>query len=198
MSSTKIKIQIKSWLFGKVLFEYEAEGNTIKETLRNAVLSGAVLRNADLSGAVLRNADLSGADLSGAVLRNADLRNAVLSGADLSGAVLSGAVLRNADLRNAVLRNADLRNAVLRNADLSGAVLSGAVLSGAVLPIFCKWAVSTVEGKIKIGCKVKTTEEWDAWFEGTETFDTSRDTEVFKRIRANYIAVREYNKFMNS
>jgi len=138
MSSTKIKIQIKSRWFGKLLFEYEAEGNTIKETLRNAVL------------------------------RNADLRNADL---------------RNADLRNADLRNADLRNADLRNADL---------------PIFCKWSVSIVDGKIKIGCKVKTIEDWDAWFAGTDTFDTSRDTEAFKRIQANYIAVREYHRFINS
>jgi len=56
METTKIKIQIKSWL-GKLLFEYECERNTIKETLRNAVLSGA-----DLSGADLRNAVLSGAE----------------------------------------------------------------------------------------------------------------------------------------
>ena len=52
---TKVKIQIKS-VFGKVLFEYEKEDNTIKDTLVEAVKRGA-----DLGGADLRDADLGGA-----------------------------------------------------------------------------------------------------------------------------------------
>ena len=82
----KIKIEINSWLNGSVLFEYEKEGNTIKDTFLEAVKSGADLRSADLSGANLRSADLRRADLSGADLYRADLRRANLSGADLSGA----------------------------------------------------------------------------------------------------------------
>ena len=62
---TKVKIQIKT-VFGKVLFEYEKEDNTIKETLVEAVKSGAYLRDAYLRGAYLRGADLGGADLGGA------------------------------------------------------------------------------------------------------------------------------------
>ena len=57
----KIKLQIKSRWTGLVLFEYEKENNTIKDTLIAAVKSGADLRDADLSGAYLRGADLSGA-----------------------------------------------------------------------------------------------------------------------------------------
>ena len=59
---TKVKIQIKS-VFGNVLFEYEKEDNTIKDTLVEAVKLGADLRGADLRGADLRDADLSGANL---------------------------------------------------------------------------------------------------------------------------------------
>ena len=55
-----IKIQIKS-VFGDVLFEYEKENNTIKDTLIEAVKRGAYLR-----GAYLRGADLGGAYLRGA------------------------------------------------------------------------------------------------------------------------------------
>ena len=87
----KIKLQIKSRWTGSVLFEYEKENNTIKDTLIAAVKSGAYLR-----GAYLRDADLSGA-----YLRDADLRCANLRGADLSGAYLRGADLRDADLRGA-------------------------------------------------------------------------------------------------
>ena len=42
---TKTKIHIKS-ILGNVLFEHEAEENTLRKTLESAVLSGADLRNA--------------------------------------------------------------------------------------------------------------------------------------------------------
>lgn len=43
----KVKIQIKS-IFGNVLFEYEKENNTLKDTLKKAIKSGADLSRADL------------------------------------------------------------------------------------------------------------------------------------------------------
>ena len=147
MTDNKIKIQIKS-VFGKVLFEYEKEGNTVNDTVEEAVkisanlrgadlrcadLSNANLRYADLRGANLRYADLRGADLSNADLSNANLSNADLSNADLSNANLSNADLRYANLRGANLRCADLRGADLRCADLRGADLRGADLRGADL-----------------------------------------------------------------
>ena len=123
----KTKIEIKS-VFGKVLFAYEKENNTIKDTLEEAVRS-----NADLGNAYLRNADLRNAYLRNAYLRNADLGNADLGNADLRNADLGNAYLRNADLRNAYLRNAYLGNADLRNADLGNAYLRNAYLGNADL-----------------------------------------------------------------
>ena len=114
-----------------------------------------------------------------------NLRGANLTGADLSGAYLNGAYLSEADLSGAYL---------------SGADLNGADLRGANLPIYCKWAVSykLANGAISvsIGCKTKTVAEWDNWFAGTEEFDTPRGTEEFRRIRANYLAVRAYVEAM--
>ena len=147
----KIKIEIKHYLTGAVLFEFEKENNTLEETLiegvkRGADLCGADLRGADLCGADLRGAYLRGADLCGADLRGADLRGAYLCdanlrgaylcdanlrGADLCGADLRGADLCGADLRGAYLRGADLRDTDLRGADLCGANLRGANLRGA-------------------------------------------------------------------
>ena len=83
----KTKIEIKS-VFGSVLFEFEKENNSIKDTLIEAVKSGA-----DLGGAYLGDADLGDADLRGAYLRGADLGDANLRGANLRGAYLSGADL---------------------------------------------------------------------------------------------------------
>ena len=78
----KTKIEIKS-VFGNVLFEYEKENNTIKDTLIEAVRKGADLGGAYLRGAYLGGAYLRDADLGGAYLRDADLRDADLGGADL-------------------------------------------------------------------------------------------------------------------
>ena len=47
----KIKIEVKSFMTGSVLFEYETENNTIKKTLEEARLRGADLRGAYLRGA---------------------------------------------------------------------------------------------------------------------------------------------------
>ena len=51
-------------------------------------------------------------------------------------------------------------------------------------------------GKIKIGCKEKTIEEWDSFFNGTEEFDTKRETREFKMIHAHYLAVKTYIQFL--
>ena len=87
----KLKIQIKNRWTGSVLFEYEKENNTVKDTLIKAVKNRANLRDADLRDADLRDADLRDADLGGADLRGADLRDADLGGADLRGANLGDA-----------------------------------------------------------------------------------------------------------
>ena len=98
----KTKIEIKS-VFESVLFEFEKENNTIKDTVAEAVKNGADLScanlcDADLGGANLCDADLGGANLRGADLCDANLRGANLRGADLCGANLCGADLCGANL----------------------------------------------------------------------------------------------------
>ena len=92
MESTKqIKIEIRNRWTGSIVFEYTKEGNTITETVLEAIKRGADLRGANLRCANLSNADLSDADLRGAHLSDADLSDADLSGADLRDANLRGA-----------------------------------------------------------------------------------------------------------
>ena len=69
------KIELKSWLSGSVLFEYESENATMR-----AAVEAAIYSNANLSGADLRDADLSNANLSGANLSDANLGGANLRG----------------------------------------------------------------------------------------------------------------------
>ena len=129
MESTKqIKIEIRNRWTGSVVFEYTKEGNTITETVLDAIRRGANLRDADLRDADMRGADLRGADLCGAYLYGADL-----CGANLRGANLRDADLYGADLRGANLYGADLCDAYLCDAYLCGANLYGADLCGANL-----------------------------------------------------------------
>ena len=66
------KIEIKT-IWGDIIFTHEKENNTVKDTLQEAVKSGANLRCANLYGADLYGADLRGADLRGANLYGANL-----------------------------------------------------------------------------------------------------------------------------
>lgn len=49
--SEQIKIEIKNWWTGNILFEYLSENNTIKKTVAEATKSGADLCGANLCGA---------------------------------------------------------------------------------------------------------------------------------------------------
>ena len=115
----KTTIKIES-IFGKLLFEHEAEDNTIKKTLEEAVKRGAYLR-----GAYLVDANLRGANLGGAYLGDANLGGAYLGGANLGGANLVDANLGGANLGGAYLGGANLGGANLRGANLGGAYLGG-------------------------------------------------------------------------
>jgi len=176
----KIKLQIKNRFTRSILFEYESENNTIKETVVNAVKSRADLSDADLRGAYLRGADLRGANLGDADLRDAylsdaDLRGAYLSGADLRRAYLGDAYLRDADLRDADLRGAYLSDADLRDADLRRAYLRGANLSKGKVKTFAvftgiyqytviPYILETGECRVKMGCHDRSVAEWDVDF----------------------------------
>lgn len=59
----KNRIDIKS-IFGNMIFSFEKENNTIKDTLEEANLVGADLERANLSQADLRGAYLKGVDYS--------------------------------------------------------------------------------------------------------------------------------------
>ena len=187
-----MKIQIKS-MFGKVLFELEKENNTIKYTLEQAIKKRANLINANLEGANLEDANLEDANLRGANLRNANLYNANLYNANLINATLRGANLYNANLEGAYLRGANLEGANLYNANLYNAKNK----ETAILPIFCKWSYGIKGDLIIIGCKQKTIEEWDIWFNSNEEYSTSRGTDEFKQIEAIYNALKSYYLTLN-
>jgi len=147
----KIKIEIKHFITGSILFEYEKENNTIKDSVVEAVKQGAYLR-----GAYLQGADLQGADL-----RGADLQGAYLHGADLQGADLQGAYLHGADLQGAYLQGAYLHGAYLQGEK----ILNAAVFNGLYSYIVIPYVTEKEEKRIKMGCFDRSLQEWieDFW-----------------------------------
>ncbi len=131
----KVKLQIKNKWTGSILFEYEKEDNSIKETLVEAIKHGAYLQGADLQGA-----DLWGADLRGA---------------DLQGAYLQGAYLQGADLRGADLWGADLRGVRIKKA---------AVFTGLYTYTVIPYITEQNEKRIRMGCYDRNLQEWEADF----------------------------------
>ena len=83
-------------------------------------------------------------------------------------------------------------------ANLSGAYLSRANLSGAKVketyfePQSKYHVMHREDGMVKIGCKEKTIEQWDAFFASTDEYETKRGTDDFNRIHAHYLSVRAY------
>ena len=128
----KVKIEIKSRT-GDILFEYEKENNSLKDTLEEAIKQSIDLRYADLRYTNLKGADLLCADLRYANLEYADLGNANLKIANLKCADLLCADLRYADLRYADLEDANLKIANLLYADFRYADLRYADLGDANL-----------------------------------------------------------------
>ena len=111
---------------------------------------------------------------------------------------LEQAVKENANLYNANLYNANLESANLEYANLEYANLEYAKnKETAILPIFCKWSYGIKGNLIVIGCKEKTIEQWNLWFDSEEEYSTSRNTKDFKQIQAIYNALKYYYLTLN-
>ncbi|TXH58399.1 MAG: pentapeptide repeat-containing protein [Desulfurellales bacterium] len=166
-----MRIQITARFAGAVLFEHEAENNTVSLTLVAAVkaraylaganLGGANLDGAYLDGAYLAGANLAGANLAGANLAGANLARAYLAGANLGGANLDGAYLDGAYLAGVYLDGANLDGANLDGAYLAGAYLAGEVLNKAPISLLnLQWPVLITGQYMRIGCQRHTHEVW--------------------------------------
>ena len=134
--------------------------------------------------------------VSGKVLFELEKENNTIK-ETLEEAVRNNANLRNANLENADLINANLEYANLINANLRNANLEYANLENAILPTFCKWSYGIKGNLIVIGCKQKTIEQWDVWFDSEEEYSTSRNTDDFKQIQAVYNALKAYYLTLN-
>ncbi len=185
-----MKIEIKS-VFGSLLFEYDIENNSLRQTLEKAVASRAYLEGAYLEGAYLKGAYLKGADLKGANLKGAYLKGAYLKGADLEGANLKGAYLEGAYLEGANLTHikndlfALLLYAIPEIANLKKALIEGKV-NGSTYEGECACLCGTLEKSSDE--KIRTTiydlrdsdRPIERFFLGIQTGDTPETNQISK------------------
>jgi hypothetical protein len=130
-----MKIEIKS-LSGDVLFSYEKENNTVRDTVIQAVDKGANLEGAYLYGAYLKGANLKGANLKGANLEGANLKGAYLYGANLEGANLKGANLYGAYLYGAKWPEGEKLKVYQRSTHLSeGEIIGWKKVKGRIIKL---------------------------------------------------------------
>ena len=111
-----MKIQITAHITGAMLFEHEAEYNTVSATLVAAVKAGANLAGANLAGANLAGANLAGAYLGGANLGGEVLNKAPISLINLQWSILiTGQYMRIGCQRHTHEEWRDFTDAKIRN-----------------------------------------------------------------------------------
>ena len=111
-----MKIQITAHITGAMLFEHEAEYNTVSATLVAAVKAGANLAGANLARAYLGGAYLGGANLGGAYLDGEVLNKAPISLINLQWSILiTGQYMRIGCQRHTHEEWRDFTDAKIRN-----------------------------------------------------------------------------------
>jgi uncharacterized protein YjbI with pentapeptide repeats len=119
-------------------------------------------------------------------------------GGEFRGGYFRGGEFRGGEFRGGYFLGGEFRGGEFRGGEFRGGYFRGGEFLGGVMCIYSKWFVGlTFEGTVKIGCKIKTFKEWDAWFKGKEEYSTKRNTPEFKRIYAHYVAIKAYKKEMD-
>lgn len=80
----------------------------------------------------------------------------------------------------------------------NGGTWWGGIWWGGKRKPMCRWSVYATHIGVKIGCKEKTIKEWDDWFASNNVFETRRDSEQFKYIRACYESAKAFKLFVES
>jgi len=102
----KTKLQIKS-IFGKVLFEYEADENTIKKTVREFLKEN--------SRKLIKDASLSGMDLSGVSFDNSRFYNARFDNSSFDNSRFYNSRFYNSSFYNSSFYNSRFYNSRFDN-----------------------------------------------------------------------------------
>jgi uncharacterized protein YjbI with pentapeptide repeats len=107
MAKTKIKLQIKNRWTGEILFEFEKEGNTHKETVTEFLKEKA--------GTTIRDADLSEMDLSGVSFYNSSFYNSSFDNSSFYNSSFYNSSFDNSSFDNSSFDNSSFYNSSFYN-----------------------------------------------------------------------------------
>jgi len=161
-------------------------------------LKDANVEHADIEFTELDRVIWNNGRWEGGTWRNGIWKDGRWEGGRWEGGLWEGGIWVGGRWEGGTWRNGIWRNGIWRNGRWEGGRWEGGLWEGGFRIPMSKWFVTVSNDKlVKIGCKVKTIPEWDEWFAGSEEFDTPRDSEEFKLIRANYEAVKAFHLNMN-
>jgi hypothetical protein len=165
---------------------------------RGGEFRGGYFRGGEFRGGYFRGGEFLGGEFLGGEFRDGEFRDGEFFGGEFLGGAFLGGYFRGGEFRGGEFRGGEFRGGeflggyFLGGEFLGGEFRGGEFLGGTRAPQ-CKWIYGlTPDGKIKIGCKEKTIEEWDQWFNSTHEYSTPRSSVEFTKIKACYEATKAY------
>ena len=149
------------------------------------------------NGGEFRGGEFRGGYFLGGEFRGGQFRGGQFRGGQFRGGQFRGGQFRGGEFRGGYFLGGEFRGGYFLGGEFRGGEFRGGEFRGGVMMPLCRWVYGfTAEGKIKIGCEVKTIEEWESFFASTETKTTPRGTIAFKKIQASFKAAKAYLEYM--
>ena len=141
----------------------------------------------------------NGGELLGGEFRGGEFRGGEFRGGEFRGGKFLGGYFRGGEFLGGYFRDGYFLGGYFRGGYFLGGEFRGGEFRGGLMMPNCKWIYGqTHDGKIKIGCKLMSMQEWEEWFSGNEKFSTERGTKEFKKIQACFEATKAYLNFLNN
>jgi hypothetical protein len=161
---------------------------------RSGVWHGGVWLGGVWRGGVWLGGEWLGGDWRSGVWHGGDWRSGVWLGGEWLGGDWRSGEWHGGDWRSGVWHGGDWRSGVWRGGVWLGGEWHGgrSACRSPYVPLV------TETGAILVGCKEKTSEEWEAWLDGREEYQTKRGTKEFTMIEAHIRATIAYKRTLDA
>jgi hypothetical protein len=128
--------------------------------------------------------DVNAVETAAPWLKLAVLKNAHIKTTDGGEIVFVSGTWKSGTWEDGTWENGTWKNGTWEN----GTWKNGTWEDGWIQTGRCRWLVfyNSKEKLVRVGCKQKTIQEWDAFFASEETYETPRGTDRFDRIEKTY------------
>jgi hypothetical protein len=180
--------------------DWDIYGNLIWKggEFRGGYFLGGEFRGGEFRGGEFLGGEFRGGYFLGGEFLGGEFLGGYFLGGEFRGGYFLGGEFRGGEFRGGYFLGGEFLGGEFLGGEFRGGYFLGGEFLGGVMNPHCKWRVCGVmpDGRVKIGCKEKTMEEWDAWFAGTEEFETKRGTKDFAKIHAMFLSLKAYVIFL--